>query len=127
MKHATLTHLIGAAVTAAALTFAGAAAAQNQAPTPQQQAPAQVSDQELKSFAEATVEVQKISQDYEPRIQSAPDQQAGQELRQQAQAEMVSAVEAKGLTVEKYQEIYHLAQLDPQVRQRVASMIEMSR
>jgi hypothetical protein len=126
MTLATLTRLLAATAVAASF-LALPAAAQNQSPPAPQEAPAKVSDGELKAFADAAVEVQKIRDNWHPRIQAAPDAKAGDELRQQAQAEMVSAVEAKGLTVEKYQEIYQLAQIDPDVRQKVVMLIEQSK
>lgn len=126
MNLAKLTGLLATAAIAA-LSLHLPAAAQSQPPAAAQQAPGAVSDVELQAFAQATVDVQKIRDDWQPRIQAAPDAKAGDELRQQAQAEMVSAVEAKGLSVEKYQEIYQLAQVDPGVRQKVVSMIEQSK
>jgi hypothetical protein len=82
------------------------------------------SQDQLESFAVAVVRVDEIGRKWLPQIQSAPDEQAATELRQQANAEMVEAVEAEGLSADEYNRIYLAAQSDPELNQRIMDMIE---
>lgn len=87
---------------------------------PQQQAPAQsVSDEQLQVFAVALLEVQKVAQEYSPRIQQSQDQGGAQKLQEEAQEKMAEAVQAKGLSVEQYNQMANLVESDPAAREKV--------
>ena len=98
-----------AAVLVGALTLGGALQLQAQTATPrQQQAPTQqpeLSQDQIESFASAALQLQEIRSKWQPRLQEAENAEKSKELQTQASAEMVKAVEAKGLTVEKYNAI----------------------
>ena len=85
------------------------------APPAEQAAPATMpqatpySDEELKSFAAAAVEVHRINSGYLPKMAEAnPVEQ--KQLEQQALQETTAAVEKQGLTSDKYDEILSAAQ-----------------
>jgi len=92
-----------------------------QQPMPQQQAPAQqqVSDQEIQVFASALQQVQKIVVAYSPQIEKAKDPSEAQKLHGEAQQKMAEAVQAEGLSVEKYNQMAKLAESDANVRDRI--------
>lgn len=114
--------MVAGAVAAAAMTlgFAAPAIAQTAAPpAAQQPAPAAVPEESLRSYAMAAIEVQRIGEAWEPRIQSAESAEQVEQLRQEAQSEMISAVEQEGLSVDEYNEIFTLTQTDPAAREQV--------
>jgi hypothetical protein len=97
-----------------------------QTPTPegpqmqgQAPAPADFSDQKLKSFAEAVAGIQVVARDYAPRLREADDPQQVAELEQKAQDEMLDTVKKEGLTVEEYNQIAVAAQTDPQLAETI--------
>jgi Domain of unknown function (DUF4168) len=80
------------------------------------------SDNELKSFAAAAVEVHRINSGYLPKMAEAtPDQQRA--LEQQALRETTAAVEKQGLTSDKYDEILTAAQTRPEVATKVEQFL----
>jgi hypothetical protein len=100
--------------------------AAGQTPTPegpqmqgQAPAPADFSDQKLKSFAEAVAGIQVVARDYAPRLRDADDPQQVAELEQKAQDEMLDTVKKEGLTVEEYNQIAVAAQTDPQLAETI--------
>ena len=105
----------------------GAASAQDAAPAPapapQTEAPAaapQQDDAKLKSFAVAFIEVAKVTQSYQPQIESAGTAEDQSRLRQEAGEKMVEAVnEAEGITLDEYNTIIQAAQTDPDLAQKI--------
>lgn len=90
---------------------------------PQATAPAQdFSDQQLQQFADASQEIAVISQEYTQQLQSAEDEQAQQDVRQEANDEMVKAVQNSGLEVDTFNAIGQAIQQDPELMQRVQEM-----
>lgn len=123
------------AVFAAALTLGVAPLVQAQdTKTPQQQPPAQqqqppaqqaeFSQDQLESFASAVLEVQEIRSKWQAQLQGAENAEKAQELQAQAGAEMVSAVEEKGLTVETYNAIATAARDNPALADRIGKLLE---
>lgn len=128
--------LVPLSALALALTFTSAAHAQQQPSGQPQGAPAQqqppaaqrpdlgdgsdISDQELRQFAEAQSQVEEIKNDYRGEIQKhAQDADKAMEVQREAQQEMVEAVQDSGLDVRKYNQIAQLAQYDSQFRARI--------
>ena len=114
--------LAGALV--AGMTIAGASLAVAQSSPsattpPPAAAAAAISDQELKSFAVAALEVKKINDTYRPRYQSADTPAAKQQVQKEATDKMSAAVEQKGLSVDKYNQIVRVAQADPDVAKQI--------
>jgi len=105
----------------------GAASAQDAvpapAPAPQTEGPAaapQQDDAKLKSFAVAFIEVAKVTQSYQPQIESAGTAEDQSRLRQEAGEKMVEAVnEAEGITLDEYNTIIQAAQTDPDLAQKI--------
>lgn len=95
---------------------------QGQGSTGQQQA-TQFSDDQLKSFAAAVQGIQAVANEYAPRLRDAsgPDQVA--ELQQEAESEMLDAVQDEGLTVDEYNAIAVTAQTNPQVAETIRGYI----
>lgn len=94
---------------------------------PQQPPPAQqpeFSQSQLESFASAVLEVQEIRSKWQTQLQGAENAEKAQELQAQAGAEMVSAVEEKGLTVETYNAIATAARDNPALADRIGKLLQ---
>lgn len=89
----------------------------------------QVQDREIQAYAAAANEVRQLKQKWIPRFQQAEKEspQAAQRIEEDAYNEMVVAVEKKGLSVDRYNEIYELAQVDPDVQRKVIEQLEQTR
>lgn len=109
-----------AAVAAALLCLAAVAVAL--APALAQQA-AQVTDKELRAFATATKDIDRINRDYRARIKAAPDSNTGQKLQIESLDEIAKAIQANGLTVERYTRIAETIKADAAVRERVRTFM----
>jgi hypothetical protein len=62
-----------------------------------------------------------VRQQYAQRVQSAGTQQQRQTLIDQAQSEMLKVITDQGLSVDQYNQAIHMAQADPQLKQRILS------
>lgn len=78
-----------------------------------------VSDEEVQSFAAAMVSVQELGQEWTQRMQETDDQEELSQMQQDAQEEMIGAIEDEGMTVEEYNEIATAAQQDPELAQQI--------
>ncbi|WP_417719603.1 DUF4168 domain-containing protein [Salipiger sp.] len=112
--------------------------AQTAAPAPEAPAaPAQVmpeapaadySEEVLTSFVDAAMQVQAVQEDYAARIDETPEPENKQALVEEAQTEMVAAVdETEGMDVETYNEISAAAQADPELNERLMAMVQTRR
>ncbi|MDP2619696.1 MAG: DUF4168 domain-containing protein [Hyphomicrobiales bacterium] len=77
------------------------------------------SQDELKTFAMASLEVQRISQAYQPVIEEAEDSEQKQAIQQRAIDEMRTAVTETGLSLEKYNQIVTAVRNDPNLAAEV--------
>lgn len=78
-----------------------------------------VDDKTVGDFAEAFSSIQQINADLTSQLEAASDPAAAQTLQNEAQTEMVEAVEEAGITVNEYNEIATRLQHDQQLAQRV--------
>ena len=106
-----------------ALAFASIAQAQT-APAPAPSAPATsgFTDEELKSFGGAMTEVQKINAEYTPQLAGA-DGPTKATLQKEMIGKMGAAVQASGLSPQKYNEISGAVQKDNALRQRLTEVL----
>ena len=100
--------------------WAQAAPAQN-AQTQQIKA-IQPTDAQVNQYVSAARKVEKLVQDYQPRLQAAKDEIARQAIIQEADEKMVAAVQSDGLTVEQYNGISVAVQQDPKLKERITTL-----
>jgi hypothetical protein len=96
---------------------------------PQQQPPAQAAEfdrGQIESFASAARQVSQIRSKWQSRLQEPGNADKVQELQTQASAEMRSAVEEKGLTVDTYNAIATAARQNPELAERITKLMEQS-
>lgn len=116
--------LVAAVVATTVVTPALAQPSGNAAPTPP--APGtttqhtELSDTIVRKVGVALHQTAAIRQKYAARAQSTtPEQQ--QQLAQQAETEMQKAIGDQGLTVQQDNQVIHMAQADPSLKQRLRS------
>jgi Domain of unknown function (DUF4168) len=96
-------------------------------PPQQPPAPAAEFDRgQIESFASAALQVSQIRSKWQSRLQEPGNADKVQELQTQARAEMRSAVEEKGLTVETYNAIATAARQNPELAERITKLMEQS-
>jgi uncharacterized membrane protein YhiD involved in acid resistance len=129
---------MGAAVTLALGIGMLAPAALARTATPaQQQAPGQAkttanrpdtgptpTDAELKQFAHAAQDVQKIRQTAQPQIAKAKSANARTELQKTAEKKMEAAVRSHHLSVHRYEQIAMVAQTNRAIRAKLIKLMQ---
>jgi hypothetical protein len=110
------------AIAAFALVAPAPAAAQTAGEQPLP--PQDLSQSQLESFAAAATRVSEITEQLQVEAQGVESEEELARLQQQANLEMVSAVENEGLTVEEYNMIFQVAQVDPEVNAMVMQMLQ---
>lgn len=114
-----------AVITAASLAFSAAAMpalAQEILPDEPAVSAEAFSDEQLQTFAVAYLQIDRISQEYETRLQSAETPEEQQQIQMEANDEMVLVVEqTEGLTVDEYNAIFQAAQTDQTVLAQIES------
>ena len=105
------------------------------APTNAQELPAQtqsaetakVSDKDLRAFAKAYVEYQRIRQTYEPRLGKVQDPKEKEKLQREGDAEVKEALEKNGLTPQSYNRLFTAVNGNEQLRQKALKAINEER
>ena len=110
------------AITAFGLASASFGTAQTVQPPLEQSANA-YSDTDLRQFAAAVVEVQRITDTYIPQLRSAASAEERDLVHAAASVEMTRAVEKEGMSPEKFHDILSLARADPGVAARIRAHI----
>ncbi|TDB04448.1 DUF4168 domain-containing protein [Halomonas marinisediminis] len=124
-----MTALFSAALLSAGLMSATAHAQEDTAANASVSAEASVqtqdfSDAQLQQFADASQEIAVLSQEYTERLQAAEGEEAQQQVRVEANEEMVSVVEESGLEVDTFNAIGQAIQQDPELMKRVQEMAQ---
>lgn len=110
-----------------ALVLGGNAIAQEYQMEPADPPQVDVSEQELQQFAEAQVQISEIQQDFAGRLQNVEDPEKAHELQIQANEEMTDAVESAGLDVDSFNNIAMAIQNNPELQQRLTTMLQDQR
>jgi hypothetical protein len=108
---------LAAAMIAAAVPVANA---QAPSPAPSPSEPSQnIPEQKLDAAAAALDQIASVKENYQQRIESAPDLADKQRLANEANSAMVKAVTDQGLSVEEYTAILVVAQSDAGIREKI--------
>ncbi len=85
----------------------------------------QFPDAKLSSFVDAAIQVEQLIAEWSPKIEGAADEQAANQLREEANADLSAAIEeTQGITVEEYRTIAQAAQADPALSTRLREIYE---
>jgi hypothetical protein len=82
-----------------------------------------VSDDQLRAFAKVYVQVDKIRQEYEPRLKQARDPEEGKQIQIEAVTKMQEAAAKEGITGESYRQIFEIARADEGLRKKLLNFI----
>jgi hypothetical protein len=97
------------------------------APAPQA---ARVDDAELQKFAQAAGEIRELRRKWMPEVAAAERKggpEAALKVEDEAYAEMIGAVENKGLSLQRFNQIVAMAQTDQELQERLATHMAPSR
>lgn len=96
--------------------------AQTATPAP---APVAVSDAKLQAFIAAAVKVGDLIDKWTAKIEAAPTTEEKTQLKQTANAELVSAIQSNGdMTLPEYQQISQAAETDPALQERIVKLLQ---
>ncbi|WP_439437160.1 DUF4168 domain-containing protein [Salinivibrio costicola] len=84
----------------------------------------QLTDQVVSNYAEAADKVVEISKDYNSKLESISDEEQAKSLMAKTQKEMAQAIEATGLSIEEYNNIFRMAREDQELQKKISSMME---
>lgn len=90
----------------------------------QTQATEQVSEQKLNQFAKALNMVAKLDAKYRPQIEKEANADQQQKIAQQAQQEMIKAVNQAGLSVEEYNALTAKLQQDKAMQEKLRQKLQ---
>ncbi|PSJ41287.1 DUF4168 domain-containing protein [Zobellella taiwanensis] len=117
--------LTASALLSALLLATAPVHAQSDAQTPPpaaQQPAANIDDAQLEKFAAALDDIAKIQEDAMARLSQVEDQQKAQAIQQEANENMVDAVNDSGLSVEDYNLIANQLQTNPELQERLQAL-----
>jgi hypothetical protein len=86
-----------------------------------------LSDREIKAFAKAYVDYQKIRRTYAPALEQAKDPAQKKQIEQEANAKIKRSLEAQGLSVARYNQIFAEVNSNPPLGKRVLQQVEEER
>ena len=119
---------IGTAILSAFLVFGVIAPSAAQEPqTPNAVPQDKIGESDLRAFAKAYIESEKIRNEYTPKFNSANSPQEKGAVEQEAVTKFNKAVENQGLTMKQYSALYQTVSVDPQLRARVLHLVEEER
>lgn len=87
---------------------------------------ANYSDAELKSFATAAAKVQRINDEYLPKLRTAQSDDEQRHVQETATAEMRRALEEEGISLDKFRSIVWQAQADRALAERIREQFRQS-
>ena len=83
-----------------------------------------LSETQLEAFVAAANRVGEITDQLQMQAQGVEDEAELVQLQEQANQQMLAAVEDEGLTVEEYNTIFQVAQVDPELNARLVEMMQ---
>jgi len=81
-------------------------------------------ESQLRSFAKAYVEVQKIREFYKPQLGTTQDPQKTTQIEREAKSKISEAIVKEGLTLDSYGQIVQTANADDALRRRIIELID---
>ncbi|MCX5591000.1 DUF4168 domain-containing protein [Alcaligenes endophyticus] len=84
----------------------------------------QPNDTQLTHYVSTYKQVAQAAAEYQPRLEAAPDDAARQNIIQEADQRLVSVVKQSGMSLDEYNGISLAIQQDPNLRQKVESMLQ---
>lgn len=108
------------------ILFGAAVATAAEAPAKPNDA-SSLSDKELKAFAKAYVDYQNIRRTYAPALEQTKDPARKKEIEQEANGKIKRSLDAQGLSVARYNQIFAQVNSNPPLRKKVLQQVEEER
>jgi len=83
-----------------------------------------VGETELRSFAKAYLEIEKIRESYGAQLNQNPDAEKNQAIEQEAVTKIHEVINKEGLSAQTYSEIVQTANADEGLRTKLVQLIE---
>jgi hypothetical protein len=116
--------LVAMAAAVPAVAESGRSAAAPQAPGAAAQQGDQPSDATVQKVGKALRQAATIRQEYTDRAQTTKSPEQQQQLTEQAQGDMIKAINEQGLSVQQYNQVIQMAQADPSLKERLLSVAQ---
>jgi hypothetical protein len=114
-----------AIISAATLGLSASVFAQEPAGPPvSREAPAQVSDAEIQTFADIYVDLQETANKYEAAMSGAKNEQEARNVQTRMQEESLATVARRGWTAERYLTVAEAINANPALLQKARRLIE---
>jgi predicted ATPase with chaperone activity len=113
--------------TGASIGLGPRALAQQTPKPPKADSQAKISDHDLKAFAKAYVEYQKIRQKYESALKSTQDAEKRKKLAAEANDKVKQRLAEQQISIENYNRIFKRVNSDVQLRQKTLQLIDEER
>jgi len=88
---------------------------------------AKLSDKDIRAFAKAYVEYQKLRQTYEPRLNRTQDPKEREQIQREGDLKVKEALEKHGLTPQSYNRLFAAVNGNEQLRQKALKLINEER
>ena len=86
-----------------------------------------VSDAKIHAFLSAAVSVNEVIEEWTPRVEGAESQEAANDLKVQANAEIKAVIEGTdGISADEYMQIAQAARTDPELSARIEKIYKES-
>jgi hypothetical protein len=95
-----------------------------ESPSSSSAAAAPITDQKIEQFADAYVAVQTIQEKAASELQTAKDPAAADQVKANAESDMIAAVEKSGLQVDEFNQIVETMTANAEVREKVAAKLQ---
>ena len=93
-------------------------------PSTDSAAAANITDEKIEKFADAYVAVQTIQEKAATDLQTAKDPAQADQVKANAESDMIAAVEKSGLNVDEFNQIVETMTANADVRERVAAKLQ---
>jgi hypothetical protein len=114
-------------VSVAVLTTGSVLMAQESAQRVAAQSAATPSEAELRAFAKAYTEYQKIRREYEPKLKNTTDAATSKKIQDEANAKVARALEEQHMTADEYKRLFNLINTDQALRKKVLALVAEER
>ena len=109
------------------LSLTAIVTAQQPAERPAAHSASRPSQGELRAFAKAYTEYQRIRRQYEPRLKNAKDAAASKRIQDEANAKVAKALAEQHMSAADYNRIFNLVNADESLRKEVLALVAAER
>lgn len=110
-----------------ALSAGSTLVAQEPAQRTAAQSAAKPSETELRAFAKAYTEYQRIRREYEPKLKNTKDAATSKKIQDQANTRVARALAEQHMSADEYRRLFNLINTDEALRKKVLALVAEER